>query len=419
MSRSFLKLITTSVLITWIVGFGILVVHGVSLSWLEDRAQTDAIFLAHELVDAEAPGRREARLDALQPHYEVPLSIMDADDVEALLGRGVQPGEAIPLRVSFREEWYFMALRDDEGVFAVGPVNPMRPKGFVPIGVYLSVICLPLLAGWLAFRLSRQLRKVEEANALLASGELGARVDNPSGPSNELASSFNSMAERIERLIRSREELVQAVSHELGSPLSRLRFHLELIENQTEDERAQRYKAMAREVDSLDELVAELLGYVQSDETRLQRQTFEPQQVVHDLAEIAQLDAPDDSDVEVDVDVGGGVLVHADPRLFQRAVENLLRNAVRYGNGRVRIELHDEGDHVRVSVHDNGPGIPQELREKVLAPFFRQEADRGRSTGGVGLGLAIVNRILQRHDGTLTIDASPLGGAKVEMRWPV
>ncbi|MEM9863921.1 MAG: ATP-binding protein [Myxococcota bacterium] len=419
MSRSFLKLITTSVLITWIVGFGILVVHGVSLSWLEDRAQTDAIFLAHELVDAEAPGRREARLDALQPHYEVPLSIMDADDVEALLGRGVQPGEAIPLRVSFREEWYFMALRDDEGVFAVGPVNPMRPKGFVPIGVYLSVICLPLLAGWLAFRLSRQLRKVEEANALLAIGELGARVDNPSGPSNELASSFNSMAERIERLIRSREELVQAVSHELGSPLSRLRFHLELIENQTEDERAQRYKAMAREVDSLDELVAELLGYVQSDETRLQRQTFEPQQVVHDLAEIAQLDAPDDSDVEVDVDVGGGVLVHADPRLFQRAVENLLRNAVRYGNGRVRIELHDEGDHVRVSVHDNGPGIPQELREKVLAPFFRQEADRGRSTGGVGLGLAIVNRILQRHDGTLTIDASHLGGAKVEMRWPV
>ena len=203
------------------------------------------------------------------------------------------------------------------------------------------------------------------------------------------------MADRIERLVRSREELVQAVSHELGSPLS---FHLELLENFSEEERAQRFAAMTRELDSLDQLVAELLGYVQSDETVLARQTFDPSQVLRDLAELAQLEAPEDTGIDVAVRVEPDVQVNADPRLFQRSVENVLRNAIRYGERQVRLELTRGQDHVRIDVHDDGPGISEALRDKVVTPFFRQA--RPRPSGrGVGLGLAIVSRILQRHGG--------------------
>ncbi len=112
------------------------------------------------------------------------------------------------------------------------------------------------------------------------------------------------------------------------------------------------------------------------------------------------------------------VRVFADQRLFMRAVENVLRNAVRYARQSVRIDVRADADKVRVSVHDDGPGIPEDLRTKVVIPFYRPDKDRGRKTGGVGLGLAIANRILLRHGGELEIGDSPLGGAMVSTTWP-
>ncbi len=419
MNRSFVRLVVTSVLVCWAGGFAVLFVHSRSLSWLDERARTDGAFLARDLLRALPPDQRAQRLDELRPHYAMDLRLVDVSEVQQHIGRVPQPGEAIPHRASAREEWYFFAFDDEARALAVGPVNPTIANGFIPIGVILAGIGLPLIAAWLAVRVNREVRKVEHATDELARGELGARVDNPTGPSNELAASFNAMAERIERLVRSREELVQAVSHELGSPLSRLRFHLELLENLDEKERAERFAAMTRELDALDELVAELLGYVQSDETVLERQTFDPAQVLRDLAELAQLDTPEDTGIDVQVTLQPDVHINADPRLFQRAVENLLRNALRYGHSQVRLELASSADRVRIDVHDDGPGIDEALREKVVAPFFRQEPDRARTTGGVGLGLAIVSRIVQRHGGELEIDDSSLGGARVSTLWPV
>jgi two-component system, OmpR family, sensor histidine kinase RstB len=222
----------------------------------------------------------------------------------------------------------------------------------------------------------------------------------------------------VETLVRSRDELVQAVSHELGSPLARLRFHLELLENQPEGKRSERLEAMARELDALEELVAELLNYAQSDHLKLDQKAFEPHQVLSDLAELAHLEAPDDHTVHVELSVSPGAIVLADPRLFQRAVENLLRNAVQHARSRVCLELRQDETHVHVAVHDDGPGIPKELHEKVTVAFFRLQADRDRKTGGAGLGLAIVNRIMQRHGGRIAISASPLGGAMVATIWP-
>lgn len=408
----------SSVLLCWAVGFLVVVLNSRRLSWTEETARTDGVFLVYQMLnEALAPTRAE-RLGRLRPHFSVDFALISLDEVERRVGRRAHPGERIWHKASEPREWYFVVFEDGQGALAAGPVNPAVPVGFLPIGIVLAIVGLPLLAGLLALRVERELTKVERASQALADGELSARVHNPRGPSNELAASFNAMAERVERLVRSRDELVQAVSHELGSPLSRLRFHLELLENPTESRREERLRAMTRELDALDELVAELLGYVQSDEHSLAPTAFDPKQSLTDLAELARLEIPQDRMLEVDLELPPVVRIYADQRLFLRAVENVLRNAVRYARSKVVLEVSEDQEHVWVAIHDDGPGIPKELREKVTIPFFRLEADRARRTGGVGLGLAIVSRIAHRHGGRLAIDTSSLGGATVATLWP-
>jgi signal transduction histidine kinase len=412
-------LVVGSVLACWLVGFVILFLYSRSLSWTDDRARTDGVFLVHEILNQEKASKRTGRVRELQEHFSVQYSLISINEAERRVGRPVRPGERIPHIVSAKEEWYILIFEDGQGALAAGPVNPATaPAGFLPVGMILAIVGLPLIAGLLALRVERELRKVERASVALAVGELSARVDNPRGPSNELAASFNTMAERVEHLIRSRDELVQAVSHELGSPLSRLRFHVELLENQSDGNHEERLDAMARELDALDELVSELLGYVQCDERKIDLHVFDPNRSLADLVELATLEAPEGRKIEVDLKLPSGISIFADQRLFQRAVENILRNALQHARSRVLLELTQDGVHVRVAVHDDGPGIPEEMREKVVIPFFRLQKDRGRETGGTGLGLAIVSRIMQRHGGRLTIASSPLGGTTVSMMWP-
>ena len=416
MRWSFVRLTAGSVLLCWVVSFALLAAYSRSRSWTDERARTDGVFLAYEILDEEERQDRAARLHELRQHYWVPLALVSNEEVERSVGKSVHPGEHIPHRVSHREEWYFLVFADGSGALAAGPVDPVVPPGFMPIGVVLAILGLPLLAGLLAVAVDRSLRRVERASDALGRGNLTARVESGSGGATELAERFNAMAERVERLVKSRDELVQAVSHELGSPLSRLRFHLELLE--TEPDRDARAQKMARELDTLEALVAELLGYIQSDELALDVRAFEPGPLMSDLAELATLDASEARPIEVALALPRAAEGFADVRLFQRAIENVLRNAAQHASARVVLELTKDDEGLHVTVHDDGPGIPEDLREQVKLPFSRLESDRGRQTGGAGLGLAIVTRIVERHGGRLTIGASHLGGAAVRTSWP-
>ena len=416
MRRSFVRLVVGTVLLFWLCMFVLAVFVSHRMSWLDQRARTDGVFLAHELLDDTPPGQRAARLAELRQHFRVDLNLMTTQDVEALLERRVDAGEQIPRHVSNREQWYYFVFHDGSGVLAAGPVHASIPPGATPHGVFVAIFIVPVIAGLLAVRVEREVRKVEKASEALASGHLGARVENEAGPSAELAAKFNAMAERVERLIRSRDELVQAVSHELGSPLSRLRFHVELLQGDgTNPQTAERLEAMARELDQLDELVAELLTYVQSDDSALDLRTFDPSQGLSDLVELSVLD---NDDCEIELQLDRNITINADQRLFLRAIENLLRNATTHANSRVLLEMRRDKDFVIVTVHDDGPGIPEEARASVTAPFTRLQSDRGRGSGGAGLGLAIVSRIIERHQGEMRIDDSPLRGTLVCTRWP-
>lgn len=416
--RSFFRWVIRVVLVAWLLSFGAVVLWATTRSWIEERAQSDGVFLVHAMLDEVPAPARAARLAELAPHFSVGLSLVERGDVEQEVGRVVAAGDVVPHRVSAREEWMYLVFADGAGALAAGPEHPAVPHGAVPFAALLGLLAVPTVAGVLALRVERELAQVEKVSRAIAVGEFSARVAPHDGPTNELAATFNAMAERIEGLMRSRDELVQAVSHELGSPLSRLRFQLELLEGEATEDGTSRIASMGRDLDALDELVGELLGYVQTDGLVPNRQTFDPARVLTDLAELAALDAQNGREIDVSVQLGDRVLVLADPRLFQRAVENLLRNAMRHASQRVRLELTAESDAVRVAVHDDGPGIDEALREQVTQPFFRAEADRGRHTGGVGLGLAIVARILDGHTGRIEITDSPLGGAQVTTVWP-
>jgi signal transduction histidine kinase len=411
-------MVVVSVLASWAIGFVVLFLYSRSRPWTDEQARSDGVFLVHELLDQQPEPNRAARLRQLQEHFSIDFSLITSTELERRIGRRAAPGERIARRVSGREAWYYMVFEDGQGVLAAGPVDPINPAGVVPVGVIFVIVGLPIIVGLLALRVEQRLKKVERASEALAVGEFSARVDDQGGPSDELATTFNQMAQRIEDLIRSREELVQAVSHELGSPLSRLRFHLELMENRPEGKREERIEAMSHELDALDELVAELLSYVQTDELELERHAFDPTQGLTDLAELARLEAHGDRAVDVELELANDVQLVADRRLFQRAVENVLRNAVQHARGKVLLELSLDEHNVRVAVHDDGPGIPEELRDEVMIPFVRLDADRSRTTGGVGLGLAIVCRIMNRHNGRFEIGTSPLGGATVATLWP-
>lgn len=418
MRRSFVKLVALSVLGCWLVGFVLLATYSLNMPWTEERARSEGIFLVHEMLAATDAASRARRLDELRPHFARPFDLVSEKTVREALGRDIGPNAHVPHPVSRMEQWHYFSFRSGEEVLAVGPFNPARPAGYIPIGVILGVVFLPVLGGMIALRVERSLRRVERASRALATGDFSARVDSEDGTPDELATSFNAMAARIQELVRGRDELVQAISHELGTPLARVRFHLELLDQTDRASHAERKHAIVRELDALDALVSELLSFVQSDDMSLDKMPFDASRTARDLAEIERLEHGDGHGLSLEVRASEEAEVHADPRLWQRVIENILRNAMRHARSQVLVEVADDEAGLVVSIHDDGPGIPATMREKVLTPFFRLDEERDRRTGGVGLGLAIARRILERHEGTLTITDSPLGGAAIETSWP-
>lgn len=418
MIRSSSRLAVVSVLTFFVISFVVLAAYVRGQTWTEERIRQDGVFLVFEQLDQAAPDDRAKTLKKLTAHSWRTLRLTTTDEVQELAGKAPPPGGWLRHKESAARHWALFVFSDGSGALMVGPVHPAIPPGVVPVGALL-LLFVPFLGAFVAARIERELSKVESASQAIAAGDLDARVDNEHGPSSELAASFNAMAVRIERLVHSRDELVQAVSHELGSPLSRLRFHVELLaQAQTDASRLERTEAVSHELDRLDDLVAELLGFVQYDEQKLHREVFDPTSMLNDLAELAHLDAPDGRDIRVDVEVATNVSVDADPKLFQRVVENLLRNAARYAKRAVLVSVTMSDGIVIVAVDDDGPGIPESHRKDVLTPFVRLDADRGRRSGGAGLGLAIVQRILERHGGDVVIDDGPMGGARVRTTWP-
>jgi signal transduction histidine kinase len=216
-----------------------------------------------------------------------------------------------------------------------------------------------------------------------------------------VAASFNLAAERIEALVRSHKSLLANASHELRSPLARMKMAVSMLEDAAPEQRAALKREIDTDVAELDALVEEVLLASRLDAAGALEQ--------HDRVDLLGLAAEEAARVDAHVD-GVPLAVSGDERLLRRALRNLLENARRYGGGEIAVQLERAGGEARVRVCDRGPGVPEDMRERIFEPFFRLPG-HAEQAGGVGLGLSLVKQIAERHGGRVHCEPREGGGS--------
>jgi two-component system sensor histidine kinase RstB len=269
-----------------------------------------------------------------------------------------------------------------------------------------------------------RLRKVEAVAVRIARGEMGARVESEAGTLvSRLASSFNGMAEHIQRLVQVQREMIHAVSHELRTPVARIRFGVQMIESASSPETMEKQlSGIDGDIQELDELIDEILTYARLEQggpvfslregsvTDIARQVVEEQRQIREGINI---------ECRIDKASERWALADMEPRYIHRAIQNLVGNAARYADSRVVVNCQLDENTCRIDVEDDGPGIPEQDWEKVFTAFARLDDSRTRTSGGYGLGLSIVRRILYWHGGQAFLGRSDeLGGARFSLVWP-
>lgn len=222
----------------------------------------------------------------------------------------------------------------------------------------------------------------------------------------QAAAAFLAMRERIQRQIAQRTAMLSGVSHDLRTPLARMKLQLEML---GPIEGGEDLKA---DVAEMERMLEEYLAFARGEGTEAPA----PVDLGLLLDEVAAIVGRDGRAVTVRTE--GDLVIPARLQAIRRAIANVLVNALRHGK-KVEAAARRLGDWIEITVDDDGPGIPAESREDVFRPFFRLDASRNPATGGIGLGLAIVRDIMRGHGGDATIEASPLGGARAKLRLPV
>ena len=231
-----------------------------------------------------------------------------------------------------------------------------------------------------------------------------------------LASNLDDMSTRLSGLIQSQKELIAALSHEMRTPLARIRFALAVMNNEGADDLREQIEALDADVQEIDDLIATMLNYARLDHPDLQM-NWQNVPIAGWLAE-AQDKVRPSNDVTILTDVAV-TEAEMDPRLMTLAISNLLVNACRYANREVRCAVGERGGNYEIRVEDDGKGIPNSERESIFKAFKRIDDSRDRKTGGYGLGLAIVARIAALHGGKVVAhESKELGGACFVLTWP-
>ncbi|MFJ4156792.1 ATP-binding protein [Pseudomonas sp. NPDC089752] len=268
----------------------------------------------------------------------------------------------------------------------------------------------------------RDLERLKETARRLGQGQMAERTHiSPHSNIGELAGVFDTMASDLERHVNQQRELLNAVSHELRTPLTRLDFGLVLLFDEVPASSRKRLLELVGHVRELDELVLELLSY-----SRLYNADQARERVEVSLLELVDsvlggfAEELDTRGITWEVRAEGNLPRFVlDPRLTARAVQNLVRNGMRYCDESLLLRLRLEEDGAcLLTVEDDGIGIPVEERERIFQPFYRLDRSRDRNTGGFGLGLAISRRAIEGQGGTLTVAQSALGGAQFRIRLP-
>lgn len=312
-----------------------------------------------------------------------------------------------------------------------GPRVFLGPRGMPFTGLIIGVITSGLVVYLLSWYLTKPIVRLRAVTRQLAAGDLTARTGAPvSKRRDEVASlmrDFDGMAERLETLVNAQSRLLNDISHELRSPLARLNVALGLARQRAGVESVDMLDRIELEASRLNELIGRILtlARLEDGEQRVPQTPVALGELVANVAEDAEFEAQERHCHVHTVVPEGDWGVRGNDSLLHSAVENVVRNAIRYTQEgtSVEIELSSEEKAGRreavLNVSDSGPGVPPDALGKLFEPFYRLDDARGRLTGGVGLGLAITERAVRFHGGKVTAFNRAGGGLRVEIRLPL
>ena len=353
------------------------------------------------------------RLDGLFSGSHYLLDVSGKDVVSGVDRSEMLPDPpAVKSRMVRHGHWE-ITHRSADGKFwfaAEGQEQPPRIWSFLPY--YFLVLGATGILCWIAaVGVISPIRRIAANIAVFGQGNLGVRVvtdrDDEIG---QLGRSFNEMAERLQRLIMSERRLLGDISHELRSPLARLKFAMKLARTSSDPTAA--LERIERDVDRIASLVADIVEInVVEDAPALQdKREICVRDIIHEVVR--------DCSVEAEIrgcriDVSGNVCasVQGNPELLRRAVENVLRNGIRYSPEKSPIELNisENENHAVITIRDYGPGVPDDSLSRIFDPFFRVEEARNTNGGGSGLGLSIAKRAVCVHRGTICAENAAPG----------
>ncbi|WP_159656259.1 envelope stress sensor histidine kinase CpxA [Vibrio atypicus] len=282
----------------------------------------------------------------------------------------------------------------------------------------VMLVSTPLLL-WLAWALSQPARKLERAAKRVARGEFVVDPTLEKGTSEfrQAGTSFNQMVEAVNQMISGQQRLLSDISHELRSPLTRLRMANALATRKQGE--SPELTRIDTEAQRLEQMIGELLEL-----SRMQvdsHLTREPQPLTSLWEAIL-------SDAQFEAEQMGKALTYSslpertitgNPKLLMSALDNIVRNAIYYGKDEINVEISSAENQVLIAVDDNGQGVPEEELESIFRPFYRVSTARDRHSGGTGLGLAITENAIRQHSGTIEAKQSSLGGLRIEIHLPL
>ncbi len=300
------------------------------------------------------------------------------------------------------------------------PVDAVRKRyPYLLIGLPAALVAFGLLLWTLT--LWRELRHLKAVANAFGNGELDRRA-RLSGYStlHSLSQAYNRMAGHIQQLVSSQQDLINAVSHELKTPIARMRFSLEMLaETRIATERERFENQLASNLDELESLVGELLDLarIRRDADRRPEERIAMVPWLNEQLHEFRAYHPKQT-IEQRLPEDPQAIAVIDPKLLRRALFNLLDNAARHARSRILVALEMNDGQMCLSIEDDGPGIPAEKQHHLFEPFARLDDSRRRDTGGHGLGLAIVASIMRRYHGRAYHERSRLGGARFVICWP-
>ncbi len=303
-----------------------------------------------------------------------------------------------------------LQLPDESWLNFVVPVS--SPESFWSLRLALSMSVMLVAVGLLSALIVHHLTRPLSTFARAAQ-RLGTDVKAPPIPERGPAEvrqairAFNEMQERIRRFVEDRTQMLAAISHDLGTPITRLRLRAEFVEDPEQQEK------MLADLNDMEHMVFSALSFARDEAA------CEPYSMV-DLRTLLQRVCNDMTDAGYAVELAieeEPVPFGCRPAALRRALTNLVDNAVKYG-AQAQVAVHESEGGVVVSIDDNGPGIPESLQEEAFKPFRRLEGSRNRETGGTGLGLTVARSIVRAHGGDMTLLNRSEGGLQVNVYLP-